>query len=147
MFPSWCDVKVFHLFRNMPNHTDVSKNMGTPKSSILIGFFIINDPFWGTPIFGNTHTCKCLWPLWLLSKKILCRRTLISSMSSAMRSKVSSWIPSQNTRNFWVIDLVWSLMKQEGLVSHHTHNSSLANPNKSMLLLLLFPRYDLLQDM
>ena len=28
----------------------------SPKSSILIGFSIINHPFWGTPIFGNTHT-------------------------------------------------------------------------------------------
>ena len=27
------------------------KNNGTPKSSILIGFSIINHPFWGTPIF------------------------------------------------------------------------------------------------
>ena len=26
-----------------------------PKSSILIGFSIINHPFWGTPMFGNTH--------------------------------------------------------------------------------------------
>ena len=26
-----------------------------PKSSILIGFSIINHPFWGTSIFGNTH--------------------------------------------------------------------------------------------
>ena len=33
----------------------VSKNRGTPKSSILIGFSIINHPFWGTPIFGNSH--------------------------------------------------------------------------------------------
>ena len=33
----------------------VSKNGGTPKSSILIGFSIINQPFWGTPIFGNTQ--------------------------------------------------------------------------------------------
>ena len=33
----------------------VSKNNGTPKSSILIGFSIINHPFWATPIFGNTH--------------------------------------------------------------------------------------------
>ena len=33
----------------------VSKNSGTPKSSILIGFSIINHPFWGTPSFGNTH--------------------------------------------------------------------------------------------
>ena len=33
----------------------VSKNSGTSKSSILIGISIINHPFWGTPIFGNTH--------------------------------------------------------------------------------------------
>ena len=33
----------------------VSKDNGIPKSSILIGFSIINHPFWGTPIFGNTH--------------------------------------------------------------------------------------------
>ena len=34
---------------------DVSENSGTPKSSNLIGFSIVNHPFWGTPIFGNTH--------------------------------------------------------------------------------------------
>ena len=35
---------------------DVSENRGgPPKSSILIGFSIFNHPFWGTPIFGNTH--------------------------------------------------------------------------------------------
>ncbi len=33
----------------------VAKNRGTPKSSILIGFSIINHPFWGTPFPGNTH--------------------------------------------------------------------------------------------
>ena len=41
---------------------DVSENSGTPKSSIWIGFSIINHPFWGpTPIFGNTQICwvKC----------------------------------------------------------------------------------------
>ncbi len=37
------------------DHVGVSKNSGTPKSSILIGFSIINHPFWGTPIFGNAH--------------------------------------------------------------------------------------------
>ena len=36
-------------------HVGVSKNNGTPKSSILIGCCIINHPFWGSPIFGNTH--------------------------------------------------------------------------------------------
>ena len=34
---------------------DVSENNGTPKSSILIGFSIVNHPFWGTHIFGNTQ--------------------------------------------------------------------------------------------
>ena len=38
-------------FQNM----GVSQNRGTPKSSHLIGFSIINHPFWDTPIFGNTH--------------------------------------------------------------------------------------------
>ena len=37
---------------------DVSENSGTPKSSILIGFSIINHPFWDTTIFGNTHMTK-----------------------------------------------------------------------------------------
>ena len=37
------------------NHMDVSENSGTPKSSTLKGFSIINHPFWGTPIFGNTY--------------------------------------------------------------------------------------------
>ena len=36
-------------------HTGVSENRATPKSFILIGFSIINHPFWGTPIFGNIH--------------------------------------------------------------------------------------------
>ena len=36
-------------------YVDVSENRGTPKSSILIGFSIINHPLWGTPIIGNTH--------------------------------------------------------------------------------------------
>ena len=35
---------------------DVSKNNGTPKSSILIGFSIINHPFWGVfPRFLEGH--------------------------------------------------------------------------------------------
>ena len=34
---------------HFPIHVGVSKNNGTPKSSIFIGFSIINHPFWGTP--------------------------------------------------------------------------------------------------
>ena len=32
-----------------------SKNRCIHKSSILIEFSLINHPFWGTPVFGNTH--------------------------------------------------------------------------------------------
>ena len=42
----------------------VSLNGGTPKSSILIGFSIINHPFWGTPIFGNTQLYLSHWIPW-----------------------------------------------------------------------------------
>ena len=51
-----------------------------PKSSILIGFSILNHPFGGTPIFGNTHIWQWIefpylprvvvwpkkWPQWSL---------------------------------------------------------------------------------
>ena len=49
-------------------HMGVSENGGTPKSSILIGFSIINHPLWGAPIFGNTHIEKF--------RKLLCNRKL-----------------------------------------------------------------------
>ena len=42
-------------WKKKEKHMGVSKNRGTPKSWILIGFSIINHPFSGTPIFGNTH--------------------------------------------------------------------------------------------
>ena len=41
------------------------KFSGTPKSSILIGFSIINHPFWSTVIVGNTHFLKCHQLTWL----------------------------------------------------------------------------------
>ena len=47
----------------------VSKNMGTTKSSILIGFSTINHPSWGTPNFWKHPYsrrfiyCKSLWLL------------------------------------------------------------------------------------
>ena len=41
-------------------YVGVSKNRATPKSSMLIGFSTTNHPFWGTPIFGNTHVLSPL---------------------------------------------------------------------------------------
>ena len=45
--------KVIQLFVGV--QMDVSENSGTSKSSMLKGFSIINHPFWGTTIFGNTQ--------------------------------------------------------------------------------------------
>ena len=42
-------------FSKIGVYMGVSKNNGTPKSYILIGFSIINHLFWGAIIFGNTH--------------------------------------------------------------------------------------------
>ena len=47
-------------------HMGVSKNRGTPKSSNLIGFSLINHPFWGTSIFGNTHVIPQISSFWVL---------------------------------------------------------------------------------
>ena len=41
--------------KTWPIDMGVSENSGTPKSSTLIGFSILNHPFWGTPILGNIH--------------------------------------------------------------------------------------------
>ena len=44
------------LIRIICSQMGVSKNRGTPKSSILIGFSIINHPFWGeNPLFLVQH--------------------------------------------------------------------------------------------
>ena len=34
---------------------EVSWNRGTPESSILTGCSIVNHPFWGFPMYGNSH--------------------------------------------------------------------------------------------
>ena len=47
-----------HKYCMFINYKDVSENNGTPKSSISIGFSIINHPFWDTTICGNTHKCS-----------------------------------------------------------------------------------------
>ena len=53
--PWWCDGRAPLEMDVMYGYVGVSRNRGTPKSSIFIGFSIINHPFWGTTIFGNTH--------------------------------------------------------------------------------------------
>ena len=53
------ETKVVFLFGGL-SYMGVSKNGGTPKSSILIGFSIINHPFWGTPT-ETPILCSCFF--------------------------------------------------------------------------------------
>ena len=57
----------------------VSVNSGTPKSSILIGFSIINHPFWGTFIFGNPNVHPYLGKIPILGFRDPIWRTYFSS--------------------------------------------------------------------
>ena len=48
-------VRSIYIYVHIYIHMGVSKNNGTPKSSTLIGFSIINHPFWGfSPYFLET---------------------------------------------------------------------------------------------
>ena len=70
----------FFAQMNTPHFEDPSRSMWVfPKIVVpqiihgLIGFSIINHPFWGTPIFGNTHvdlhdTFPC-FSVWLSDSK------------------------------------------------------------------------------
>ena len=71
-------------------YMDVSKNRGKkPKSSILIGFSIINHPFWGTNIFGNTH----IW-------KRRCLKVSRLSWSQGVKWRATSKVTSQ--ASYWM---------------------------------------------
>ena len=71
----------------------VSENRGTPKSSILIGISIINHPFWGTTIFGNTHMYNIY--IWL------CMEVLAVTLAPPFTPKIQN-IPGQG----WSLILV-----------------------------------------
>ena len=75
----------------------------TPKSSIQIGFSIINPPFWGkTLYFGNTHT------KYVKLKAIAFRKCLISCIMNRLNLffggegkgkafEIAAWIICTNT--------------------------------------------------
>ena len=69
-----------------PFDMGVSKNRGTPKSSILIGFSIINRPFWGTAIFGNT----LIWLIFQSPKMVEGRK------QKPLKSRPTKNVPPRN---------------------------------------------------
>ena len=72
-------------------HMGVSKNNGTPKSSILIGFFIINHPF-GVPLFLETPIC---WEKTLKKSASIRNRSRSISVSEMLESD-----PSRNDEGY-----------------------------------------------
>ena len=57
----WCQLPK-KIRETKRKHVGVSLNGGfSPKSSILIGFSIINHPYWGTTILGNPHMLVESW--------------------------------------------------------------------------------------
>ena len=75
------------------------KNSGTPKSSILIGFSIINHPFWGTTIFGNTY----LGP-WNISLNLILHYWILQPPPKKIRLAVG-WISLYFVTTFWLVKL------------------------------------------
>ena len=69
---------------------DVSENRDTPKSSILIGFSIINHPFWGPVTFGNTHLA--IWQFTLLKFHSSTVRPLKSYQNPKAKDRLPSII-------------------------------------------------------
>ena len=87
-----------HLGIDLENTMGVSKNRGTPKSSILIGFSIINHPFWGTPksiaLVPDFLTSFGFWWEWSWLPGIYCL-CLTRQMLSIANTKQVGMIPVQ----------------------------------------------------
>ena len=67
------------------------ENSDTPKSSILVGLSIINHPFWGTPIFGNTH----------ISSEPANRFILLMLLANPTKTSQFEGSSKFSSRNFW----------------------------------------------
>ena len=70
----------------------VSENNGTPKSSILIGFSIINHPFWGTSVFGNPQLELVCFAAWVL-RVTWSNRWTASFQEWAICLVFQKWVP------------------------------------------------------
>ena len=112
----------------------VSKNRGTPKSSILIGFSIINHPFWGTLNFGNTHihhvcTFLCI-ASWHLSGIGTASRTVAECW--ALWSRTHATFTEQRwLRISWLLRISWGIAVFKG---EDTGDESNGNKGQKMLI-------------
>ena len=97
---------------------DVFKNRGTSKSSILIGFSIINHPFCGTSIFGNIYWKPGLPYVFLPEVSFCCMCVFLfkAQTSLSVHDKDSSWALNSfkilERLGFWNVWNVWNVSKQ-----------------------------------
>ena len=87
-------------FHNM----EVSWNRGTPTSSILVWFSLMNQPFGGTPIYGNLHTCSGIF--WSCDS-VFIDFPLISNWCPCIcfnRHSLDSWVKSAKKQHSMHID-------------------------------------------
>ena len=86
----------------LSRYMGVSLNGGTPKSSIFIGFSIINHPFWGITIFGNTHITPLFWGYFHPCYPFIFRPLIIglwtSFYNNKLRPKLSGGVPPLNSQ-------------------------------------------------
>ena len=74
--------------RSNNHHMEVSWNKGTPKSSILMWFSLINPPFCGTPTYGNPNIpLLCAGSLAATS----CRRLGTAAIALVCRRLRGAW--------------------------------------------------------
>ena len=78
---------------------------GYPESSILMGFPIVNHPFWGSPIYGNTH----IPPIISSSKP----HGLAAVAAGVPRSPRASSMRPRTTKKGWIHWEKWWFKPQE----------------------------------
>ena len=93
----------------------VAENGGTPKSSILIGISIINHPFWGTPIFGNTHIIA------EATSNLKSQRECQTCQGRRLARQLAALFPQRCIR-FFSNNQFFPLQKQQRHHYHHNHH-------------------------
>ena len=95
----------------------VSWNRGTPKSSILVGFSLINHPFWGTPISGNTQVSigNYIPSSWVMFKKgTFFPSHMFTHETCELESKHPN-IERATWRCSFTVDLTWLICRFLGM--------------------------------
>ena len=84
-------------------HMVVSGNRGTQKSSILVGFSVLNHPFWGTPMYGKPHILLPRLPMPFMLSPFQTGVTYHDVPLSASR-QLQWLVPARHGHLEWLLD-------------------------------------------